>query len=420
MRTWLLIPTLLTLASPAFAGDWPQWLGPNRDGSTTEIVKPWSGSPKVLWRAKVGDGHSSPVVGKGHVVFLHHFLKEGDKNLERLTAFDGKTGTELDSVSHERGPFSSMFGVGPRATPLIHDGSIYTLGVTGRLCREEAWSTTQPAFRFKTAYSIDTLKEYGANNLFFGVSGSPLIEGENVLLATGGGKIAPLVALNKETGKLAWKVDNQPASYAAPIVFGEGKSRQAVFLGQLGLTSINPKDGELFWQFPFKDKLIESSTTPVKVGELLIVSSVTQGSVALKLTEENGKPAVKEVWREPKLTCYFSTPVPAGDGLLFMVTGMATLQNASITLHCVEAATGKVKWSKEKIGKYHAAIVRTGDGKLLMLDDGGRLTLMEPNAKEYKELARSKVCRETWAHPALSNGRLYIRDDKEIICLQMD
>src|SRR5262249_46384589 len=170
----------------------------------------------------------------------------------------------------------------------------------------------------------------------------------------------------------------------------------------------------------FKDRIFESSTTPVKVGDLLIASSVTRGSVALKLTEENGKPAVKEIWREPKLTCYFSTPVPAGDGLIFMVTGAATLQNPSITLHCVEVPTRKIKWNKEKIGKYHAALLRTGDGKLLMLDDAGRLTLIDPDPKEYKQLAQSKVCGETWAHPALSNGRLYIRDNKELICLQLE
>lgn len=416
MRITLLIPLLL--ATPAIAADWPQWLGPNRDSTTAEVVKPWTGDPKVLWRAKVGEGHSSPVVADG-VVYLHYLNKDGDKNLERLTAFDAASGKELGGVAHERGPFASVFGVGPRATPVVEGGAVYTLGVTGRFSREAAAKSTNGTIAFKTAYSIDTLKEFNASNLVFGVSASPLVDGEYALLAVGLGDKTPVVALNKVTGKLAWKADNQPASYASSIVFGEGQARQAVFLGQKGLVAVRPKDGEVLWEFPFRDRIMESSTTPVKAGEMLIASSVTLGSVALKLTEENGKPAVKEVWREPKLTCYFSTPVPAGDGLLFMITGAATLTNPSITLHCVEAATGKIKWSKEKIGKYHAALVRTGDGKLLMLDDRGRLTLLEPSAKEYTQLAQSKVCGETWAHPALSNGRLYIRDNKELICLQV-
>jgi outer membrane protein assembly factor BamB len=416
MRSLLLIPLLL--ASPAVAADWPQWLGPNRDGTTTEIVTPWTGDPKVLWRSSVGEGHSSPVVADG-VSYLHDLDKDGDKNFERLTAFDAASGKKLAMVARERGPFASVFGVGPRATPLVQGDAVYTLGVTGKFSREDVVRVAGIPKMFKTAYSLDTLKEFGAGNLVFGVSGSPLVDGDNVLFAVGAGEKTPVVALTKDTGHLAWKVANQPASYASPIAFGDGDVRQAVFLGQKGLLSVHPKDGKVLWEFPFKDRIFESSTTPLKAGELLIASSVTLGSVALKLTEVDGKPAVKELWREPKLTCYFSTPVPAGDGLLFMITGAATIQNPSITLHCVEAATGKIKWSKEKIGKYHAAIVRTGDGKLLMLDDGGRLTLFEPSAKAYTQLAQSKVCGETWAHPALSNGRLYIRDNKELICLQL-
>ena len=416
MRTMLLVP--LFLASHSVAADWPQWLGPNRDGTTTEIVKPWTGDPKVLWRVKVGEGHSSSVVADG-VVYLHDLKKDGDENFERLTAFDAVSGKAIGEVLHERGPFASIFGVGPRATPVVQGSAVYALGVTGRFSREVSSKSAGGAIAFKTAYSIDTLKEYGASNLVFGVSASPLVDGNQVLLAVGLGDKAPVVALNKETGKVAWKADNQPASYASPIGFGEGQARQAVFLGQKGLVSVHPKDGDVLWEFPFRDRIMESSTTPVKAGELLIASSVTLGSVALKLNKENGRPSVKEVWREPKLTCYFSTPVAAGDGLLFMITGAATLRNPSINLHCVEAATGKIKWTKEKIGKYHAALVRTGDGKLLMLDDGGRLTLFEPSAKEYTQLAQSKVCGETWAHPALSNGRLYIRDNKELICLQV-
>src|SRR5262249_32604930 len=327
-------------------------------------------------------------------------------NVERLTAFDAASGKAIGEVRHERGPFASIFGVGPRATPVVQGGAIYTLGVTGRFSREASARSAGGAIAFKTAYSIDALKEFGASNLVFGVSASPLVDGDYVLLAVGLGDKAPVVALNKETGKVAWKADNQPASYASPIVFGDGQARQAVFLGQKGLVSVRPKDGEVLWEFPFRDRIMESSTTPVKASELLIASSVTLGSAALKLTEENGKPAVKEIWREPKLNCYFSTPGAAGGGVVFMIPGAPTLSDPSITLHCVEAATGKIKWSKEKVGKYHAALVRTGDGKLLMLDDGGRLTLFEPSAKEYTQLAQSKVCGETWAHPALSNGRL--------------
>jgi outer membrane protein assembly factor BamB len=268
----------------------------------------------------------------------------------------------------------------------------------------------------ETGFSIDTLKQFHAANLTFGVSASPLIEGDNVLVNVGG-KGASVVAFHKQTGQVAWQALDDPASYASPIAFGEGAKRQVVFLTSNGLVGLAPADGKLLWRYPFKDILSESSTTPVKVGDLLVASSVTLGAVALRLKEKDGQPAVEEAWKKRELNCYFSTPVPVGDHL-YMITGVLGLR-PSITLKCVETATGKVAWSRPNVGQFHAALVRTGDNKLLMLDDGGRLTLIAPDPKGYRELCRSKVCGQTWAHPALSNGRLYLRDERELICLQL-
>jgi outer membrane protein assembly factor BamB len=171
----------------------------------------------------------------------------------------------------------------------------------------------------------------------------------------------------------------------------------------------------LIWRFPFKDALAESSTTPVVVGDKLIVSSITLGTVALKLTTKDGKPAVEELWSNPKLTCYFSTPVAVGNEL-YLATGRL-IPPASMTLNCVDAATGKERWKREKIGKYHTALLRTGDNKLLMHSDTGELTLIEPNPDAYRELCKAKICGETWAHPAISGGRVFVRDSKELICV---
>jgi outer membrane protein assembly factor BamB len=132
------------------------------------------------------------------------------------------------------------------------------------------------------------------------------------------------------------------------------------------------------------------------------------------------KPEATQKWKNPALTCYFSTPVAVGKEHVFLVTGSATnpLRPTS-HLHCIEAKSGKELWKKERVAKYHAALLRTADDKLLMLDDFGNLKLLEPNPREYRELATAKVCRPTWAHPALSDGRLYLRDDRELICLQL-
>jgi outer membrane protein assembly factor BamB len=415
MRCISSLLTVLLVPSFLWAGDWPQWLGPTRDGVSPDKIAPWKTAPEATWRIKVGEGHSSPVVVGGKV-FLHSRRAKADNAKafeEYVTAYDAKTGRELwETVCGDTSSFKSIFGNGPRATPCVDLGHVYSLGVTGLL-------TCLEVENGKQIWQVDTLKELNAPPLFFGVSTSPIIAGDLVLLNIGGKDSASIVAFDKSNGKIVWKKLDDAASYSSPIEFGEGKSRQAVFLTGKGLVSLHPSDGEVFWQFPFPDELNESSTTPVRIGDLLIASTIKSGSVALRLEEKDGKPALKEEWRKPELTCYFSTPIPVGKDYLYMVTGAATLFNAQATLHCVEAKSGKVLWSKPKVGKYHACIIRTADDKLLVLDDNGNLALLEPSPKEYVELARAKVCGETWAHPALVDGKLYVRDAKELICLDL-
>jgi outer membrane protein assembly factor BamB len=397
----------------ARAEDWPQFLGPRRDNTSKEIVSPWTDEPRVIWRVPVGEGHSSPVVAGGFV-FLHD--KAPDRDAERLSAFDPADGKLLAHIEQPRDAFSSVFGVGPRATPVVSDHTAYALGVTGQLSAVSVKRTGgEVSLRYR--FGVDLLKEFTAKNLRFGASASPLVEGDLVITLVGG-KGAGVVALDRKTGAVAWKALDDAASYTSPIAVGEGAKRQIIVLTQQGLAGLSPRDGSVFWQYPFKDKIHESSTTPLKVGDLLIASSVTLGSVALKMTEKRGKPAMEEAWRQPELTCYFSTPVALGKDHVYMVTGGFSLR-PSITLRCVEVSTGKTLWSKPNIGKYHAALVKTGDDKLLMLDDGGLLTLIEPDPKQYRVLARSQVCGETWAHPALAGGRVYVRDAKELICVDV-
>jgi len=398
------------------AADWPQWLGPNRDGSSVEVVKPWTGAPKVVWRARVGEGHSSPVVFAG-TVFLH--TKVPNQDVVKLTTYRAADGQELASATHPRKPYSNMFGAGPRATPLVTpDGQIITYDVTGLLCSEPL--PGRPGWK-PHIWETNVLDQFATSNLKFGVSGSPLLDGERIVVPVGG-KGASLVAFERATGKVAWQSLDDAASYASPIQIDHAGQRAIVTLTANSVVGVSAKDGALLWRFPFNDLLSESSTTPVKVGDLLIASSVTLGSVGLKLTAKDGKPAVEQAWKNPQLPCYFSTPVAVGKDHVYMVTGnLAAImrRQPQADLCCVETATGKLLWKKEKVGKYHAALLRTGDNKLLMHCDSGELVLIDPDPKEYRELSRSKVCGETWAHPALADGRLYVRDDKELICLKV-
>ncbi len=406
------LAVLALAAALAPAADWPQWLGPNRDGSSAEKVVPWKKDLKADWAVAVGEGHSSPVVAGGKV-YLHTRVANEDR--EVVKAYDIKNGQEIWAFSYDRGPFQSQFGLGPRATPTVAGGKVYSFGATGLLYCIDAEKGTE-------IWHVDTLKKFKAKNLGFGMSCSPLVEGDLVLVNVGG-EGASVVAFKKDNGEVAWKSGDDKASYSSPIALaplpGKDKERQVVFLTAAGLVSLDPKDGSVFWKVPLVDKLNESSTTPVRIGDdLLLASSVTFGGMGVQLETKDGKPAASQLWKKDALTCYFSTPVPVGKEYVYMVTG-SIFPPPSSTLRCVEAKTGKEKWKKEKIAKYHAALLRTGDDKLLMLDDKGDLTLIDPSPEGYKELARSKVCGPTWAHPALSEGRVYLRDEKELMCVPL-
>ena len=395
----------LTLAPALPAADWPQFLGPNRDNSLPEKLNPWGADgPKQLWKQPVGESHSSPVVAKG---LVYAFYQPKGKNADALAAFDAATGARKWEQSYDRAAFSPPFGNGPRGTPAIADGKAYTLGGTGVLA---CWDAADG----RVLWQVDTLKEFKAPNLSFGVSGSPLVAGGKVFVNVGG-KGAGVAAFDAATGKLAWKATDDRASYSSPIIADVGGSKQVVFLTAAGLAGFDPDTGKEFWRHPFKDILQESATTPLYQNGVLYGSSVTLGSVALKL----GGAAPEKLWASKQLNCYFSTPAAAKDNkTLFMLNGKLSI-NPTITLRAVDAASGKVQWEKGNVGKYHAALVVGACGNVLMLDDGGTLSVFSGEREAFRELCRAKVCGATWAHPAVSDGRVFLRDETDLICVSM-
>jgi outer membrane protein assembly factor BamB len=388
---------LLALAA-APAADWPQFLGPTRDGVTTETVPAWTGTPAVAWKRPVGPAHSSPVVSGGVV---YAFDQPKGKNADRLTALELATGKVVWEKSTDRPEFNPPFGAGPRGTPSVTGGKVYTLGGTGILA---CWD----AKTGDVVWQRDTLKDFKVDNLVFGVSASPLVADGRVFVNVGG-KGAGLVAFAADTGKTLWQATDDGASYSSPIL-ADGS---VVFLTKQRLVAVDPASGAVKWSHPFKDALQESATAPLWADGTLIGSSVTLGSVALT----PGPDGAKVKWQSRKLNCYFSTPVLAGDSL-FMLNGVLSF-TPSITLRCVDPATGKVRWERPDIGKYHAALTRDGAGNLLMFDDYGKLTLFAADAAKYRELATAKVSGPTWAHPAVAGGYVVIRDEKELIALKL-
>jgi outer membrane protein assembly factor BamB len=406
VRTSTAFLLCLALSVTAAAADWPQFLGPNRDGTTPEAVEPWAGPLKPVWKAPVGESHSSPVIAGG---LVYAFYKPKDKNADSLAAFDAATGELKWEKSYERPEFKPLFGNGPRSTPVVSGGKVFTLGGTGILA---CWDATTGDVKWK----VDTLAEFKTKNLFFGVSTSPIMIGADRVAVMVGGKGAGVVAFDAATGKPAWQATDDPASYSSPVLV----KNQLIFLTGANLLGVSTS-GEKLWAVPFKDKLNESSTTPVVVGDVVVGSSVTAGSVAVRLSEKDGKYATEPLWKNEKLSCYFSTPVVVGEHV-YMVNSAGQLLKPTIVLRCVELKTGKVLWEKPLTARYHAAAVRCGPAgkeRLLLLDDNGNLALLEPNPTEYKELVKTRVCGETWAHPAVVDGKVYLRDDKNLICLPL-
>ena len=389
----------------AVAADWPQWLGPNRDASTTEKVAAWKGELKPEWKKPAGEGNSSPIVAGG-LVYLHTKVK--DKKAEMVQAFDAKTGEVKWEKTYPKEEWRTAFGSGPQATPCVVNDRLFTFGNTGVLT---CWNPADGSI----VWQKNTLTEFMEANLFFGISCSPIVVDDKVLVMLGKGKTG-VVAFDVKDGAVAWKAGGDIGSYSSPISFGEGAKKQIVFLTGDNVLSLSPA-GEVLWKHAFADSLSESSTTPVKVGDLLVVSSIKSGTVALKLTETGGKPSVAVGWKVPELTCYFSTPVAVDKDHLFMVTGIPAISGASITLRCVDTANGKESWNKSKLGQYHGALMKMGDGNILFHSDNGNLSLLAPDVKEFKELAKSKVCERTWAHPAVASkhtipaGRKYRRQN---------
>ncbi|MBM3979931.1 MAG: hypothetical protein FJ304_06540 [Planctomycetes bacterium] len=401
------LAAFLFALSPALAraADWPQFLGPTRDNTVPDVVEPWKGTLKVLWKKPVGDAHSSPVVANGVV---YAFYQPKGKNADALAAFDAKTGELKWEKSYDRAEFKPLFGNGPRSTPAVSGGKVFTYGGTGILA---CWDAKTGDLDWKA----EPLKEFKAGNPFFGTSTSPLVVGDKVVVMVGG-KGAGVVAYDIKTGKADWKATDDPASYSSPTRAG----KQLLFLTGENLLGLSEK-GEKLWAVKFEGRvgpIIESSATPIVAGDLVLGSTVSSGAIALKLTEKDGTVAAEKVWANKELTCYFSTPVVVGDHV-FLIRGST---KKGIALNCVELKTGKVAWAKPALGEFHAALVRCGPAgkeRMLMLDDSGTLTLFEASTKEFKPLATSAVCGKTWAHPALVDDRLYLRDEKELLCVEL-
>ncbi|HUS34019.1 MAG TPA: PQQ-binding-like beta-propeller repeat protein [Verrucomicrobiae bacterium] len=401
MMRLLLVAILLGFA--ARAEDWPQFLGPRRDGSYSgEISTNWpKEGPKRTWQKDVGPGFAGPVIAQGKVFIFHR--ADNEEKIECLDAAMGKTLWSNGYASTYRDDFG--FDNGPRAVPAVADGRVFTYGADGIISAVGVRTGT-------TLWRVDAKKDFASKKGFFGRAPSPLVVGDLALFNVGGDG-SGIVALDVTTGKLRWKASNDEASYSSPtLAVFDGKTN-ALFVTRHEFVGLEPASGKVLFQNPFgpTENASVTAATPLVNGDLVFLSGCYgAGSTALQL--KNGKPA--KIWASDDVMLnHYATCVHRGD-LLFGFDGR---QEQGAAFACIDWKTGKLLWRKEHFGA--GSVLIAGD-KLVILLESGELVLAEANGAAYKELQRAQVIGSgNRAYPAIAAGFLYARDKTKLVRLNV-
>ncbi len=414
---------------PAFAADWPQWRGPNRDGVWREkgIVQKFEEKQlPIRWRVKIANGYSGPTVAKGRVYITDRLTSP--TGVERVHCFDAMTGEGIWSHTYDckytRGK-TVGYPNGPRAAVNINEGRAYSLGTMGHLfCLDAA--------KGDDILSKDLYTEYKIRMPIWGIAASPLVEKGLVILQIGGRDNACLVAFDKVTGEEKWRALGDRASYSAPIIIEQAGKRVLVCWTGDSVAGLDPMTGKLHWQHPFTpSKMVLNIATPVFENGYLFVSGFYDGSLLLKVNPN--KLAVEKVWRRKgrnerntdSLHCCISTAV-LQDDYIYGVDSYGELR-------CLDMKTGDRIWEsldavpKARWSNIH--MVRHED-KIWMFNERGELIISKLSPEGFHEISRTKLIEPTkgqlnqrggvcWSHPAFAYKHIYIRNDEELVCADL-
>ena len=393
--------------------DYPRFLGNGywAEVSGVELETDWEANPpKELWRNKIGAGWSAFAIVGNYAITQ----EQRDEN-ELVTCYELLTGeivwTHADAVRWDPKGMGGLGYVGPRATPTIHEGRVFTLGATGILNCLEARTG-------KVVWSHDTLEKHGATNVAWGKSCSPLIVDDKVVVSVGGEENQSVVAYSIETGDVVWASGTYRSSYASPIVAELAGVQQVISVDEGFVTARRADDGEPLWEYKWDSNsdggAATSQPVPVAGDRLFLSKGYGHGSVLLQISSENGKTwQVEPVWRggiKPVMKTKMCNVV-VRDGYVYGLD--------EVNLQCIELATGKKQWKKRRRPKFgHGQIMLIGD-TLLVLTEPGELILIDPSSKKYRELAYMKVFDDsqiTWNNPAFSSPYLLVRNAEEVAC----
>lgn len=412
-RTLPLLGAVLTLvgALPVAASpgeDWPQWRGPNRDGVSREtgLLSEWpAGGPPLVFRTEgLGAGYSTVAVADGRI---HTLGMWSDR--EWVVALDAETGATLWTTPHAE-DFSDWRGDGPRSVPTVSGGRVYALGATGQLTALDARSG-------QTRWSVNLLDRFGARNISWGISESPLVH-EGRVFVSPGGRGAGFAAFDAETGDLLWATGNDEAGYSSPMAAPLPGAPHVLFFSGERAVGLRAEDGQALWRYDRASNRTANIATPLvwRAGpegnqlRVFLSSDYGTGGALLELRADGaGSVRAEEIWFTRNLRAHHATPV-RHEGVLYGYSGSI--------LSALDAETGAVLWRDRTVPKGSLTLA---DGRLHLFSERGDAALAEPSRTGFVLRGRfrfpddDRSGNETWSHPVVSDGRLYLRDQQVLL-----
>ncbi|MFV1968870.1 MAG: PQQ-binding-like beta-propeller repeat protein [Pirellulaceae bacterium] len=432
--------------------DWPQFLGPTGDGKSTEtgLIVPWPDEgPRIVWQRRIGSGYGIGSVSQGR---YYHFDRwdpriHAERGVARLTCMNAETGAELwrfEYPSHYRDTLG--YNNGPRCSPVIDGNRVYVLGVEGMLHCLNA-SNGKPLWR------CDTAEKYHVVQNFFGVGGTPVVEGDLLICMVGGspsgspglyesngnvrGNGSGIVAFNKVTGEVQYEITDELASYASPQLATIGDRRWCFVFARGGLVAFDPSTGDVDFQYPWRATLLESvnASTPLVVGREVFLTECYQIGSSLLSCRPGG---YELVWqdrrrrREKAMKAHWNTPIYV-EGYVYGCSGR---NPGDADLRCIEWKTGHVQWTHRADHPRRSSLMYV-DGHFVCLGEFGQLQLIKMNPNRYEVISEVELRGEgespsatapepttllrypCWAAPILAHGLLYVRGDKCVVCLEV-
>lgn len=378
-------------------GEWPQWRGANRDGISKEtgLLKQWPAEgPPLVWKVTgAGRGYSSFAISKGRIYTMG--LRD---DREHIIAFDVATGKQVWATPHGSSAFRNDRGDGPRGTPTLDEDRLYALGGNGDLSALEVKTG-------RVVWTMNVLQKFGGSNIKWGISESPLIVGEK-LLVNAGGPGASVVALNKKDGSLIWKSQSDRAGYSSAIPIQVAGKTQVVFLTDERGLGLDLETGKLLWEYPRAANNVANAATPVARGNrVFITSDYGNGGGVVEIKSDAKGVTATEVYFTKDMRNHHSSSVLIGDHLYGFSSSILTAMRFD---------TGEIAWRDRSVGK--GSLVYA-DGHLYCLSENGVVGLVEAAPEGYREKGRFRIPQDslpTWAHPVVAGGRLYLRDQDVI------